>query len=250
MSEELNKQVGTEGAESPGDVQTEAAPGEATSSLSIEEQINAAVKAAVAEYEGTGGHLSRLKSKKDKEIAALKRQLAQQTSSRLEEAQQLIDSDPARAASLLVGIVEAQAQETRQQNASSELIDWQRRILTDLGANPDEDDETAIMAAEWANKILEDPDLAWDFPVEAAKRRLSAKEQELKEATKELAALKEGLPALIEAQVTKALVTAGITPEPTGDGEPAPREEDWRSLSPSALIKMGMRERAKKPIQR
>ena len=161
-----------------------------------------------------------------------------------------MESDPAQAAQLLAGIVEAQAQASLQEGRHQELVDWQYRILADLGADPEEDEEAAELVAEWADKVLEDPNLTWDFQQAAARFQLERKEKAAKEAAKELAALKDGMPDLIKAEITKALVGAGVIPEPTGEGGAPDKEEDWRKLPTGQLISKGLADRMKRPIQR
>jgi hypothetical protein len=258
MGEELNEQnVGAEAEAAPEAGQVEATSSEATTETTegqapdVQAQIDAAVQAVIDKYERKGdGHLAKLRSTKDKEIAALKRQLRERQNSQIAEAKELMDSDPAQAAQLLASIVEAQTQASLQDTKHQELVDWQHKILTDLGADPEEDEEAAELAAEWAEKLIEDPNLTWDFQQEAARLQLQRKEQAIKETTKELTELKEGMPDLIKAEVTKALAGAGIIPEPSDDGEPPQREENWRDQPSSQLIKQGLTERLKTPIQR
>lgn len=257
MGEELNtQQVGaeTEAPESgvtPAETTSSEATTEATGQApDITAQINAAVQAAIDKYEGKGGHLAKLRSQKDKEIAALQRQLQQQRTSQLEEAKALLESDPAQAAQLLAGIVEAQAQTSLQESRNQELVDWQYRILADLGADPEEDEEAAELVAEWSGRMLEDPNLTWDFQQAAARLQLERKEKAAKQAATELAALKDSMPDLIKAEITKALVGAGVIPEPSGEGVAPTREEDWRNQPSGTLIRDGLAERLKAPIQR
>ena len=95
MGEELNNaQVGAETEAPPSGTEAGVTPAETTSSEptteatgqapDIQAQIDAAVQAAIHEYEKKGGHLAKLRSKKDTEIAALKRQIQQQRTSQLE----------------------------------------------------------------------------------------------------------------------------------------------------------------------
>lgn len=261
MGEELNVQnVGGEpGAAPPPAVgagaSTEAptsseATTETTGAPDVQAQIDEAVQAAIREYEGKGGHLAKLRSKKDTEIAALKRQLRERQTSQIAEAKELMESDPAQAAQILAGIVEAQAQTSLQDTKHQELVEWQHRILTDLGADPEEDEEAAELAAEWAERLIEDPNLTWDFQQAAAQLQLKRKDEALKQTAKELTDLRDNMPDLIKAEITKALVGAGVIPEPTGDGTPPQKEEDWRNLPSGQLIKMGLEQRMKEPIQR
>jgi len=260
MGEELNEQVDATGAAteaSPAGASSEATTG-ATPTPEISPDVQALIDARAqetaekvrAEYEGKDGHLARLKSAKDKEVARLKKQLRDQQQGKVKEAKALIDSNPDQAAQILLSLAEEQDQQIAQEGAQSELIDWQHRILADLGADPAEDEEAAALVEEWATKIIEDPDQAWDFQQAAAQLQLTRERQATKQVSKELKELKEGLDSTVDAAVTRALVAAGIVPEATPDGGAPQKQEDWRKLSPSQLRKQGLQERAKRPIQR
>lgn len=257
MGEELNEQVDA-GTEAPAEgASQEAASSEATTEApqteapDISAQIETAVQAAIDKYEGKGGHLAKLRSQKDKEIAALQRQLREQQTGRMEEAQALLESDPAQAAQILAGIVEAQAQQSLQASKHQELVDWQYRILEDLGADPEGDEDAATLAAEWSERLVEDPNLTWDFQQAAARFQLERKEQTINKTTKELTELKESLPETIKAEVTRALAGAGIIPDPSEGGEPAPpKDSEWRKKPTGQLITDGLAARMARPIQR
>lgn len=262
MGEELNKQMGAE-TETPAaptsEATTETTTPATTEGTTQAPDIQAVIEKALAdheakvreEYERKGdGHLSKLRSKYDKRIAALERQIREQNTGRMEEARGLMESDPAQAAQILASIVEAQSQDAMESTARQDLGDWQRRILEDLGADLDSDEEAAGLATEWTDRLLDDPNLTWDFQQAAARLQLERKEKAAKQAAKELADLKENLPAQIQAEITRALVSAGVVPEPSGDGEPAERDENWRDLPAGQLIQKGLAERMKRPIKR
>jgi hypothetical protein len=261
MGAELNEQEvapGT-GAAPSGDTAAGAGTDQAASSAAtagttgapdIQAQIDAAVQEAIKQYEGEGGHLSRLKSKKDKEIAALRKQLQKQQKGKVEQAKALIESNPDQAAEILLGLAEEQDQQIAQGTAHQELVEWQHRILADLGADPEEDEEAAALAEEWAARLIEDPNLTWDFQHAAAQLQIGRERAASKEATKELKELKESLPETVNAAVTRALVAAGIVPEPSPEGGTPQREEDWRQKPASKLVKDGLAERKAHPIAR
>lgn len=252
MGEELTQQVeaGTGAAQQEASTVPAASSEpttEATPAPDMEAQIDAAVQEAIKAYEGKGGHLAQLRSSKDKEIAALKKQLRQQQQSKVEEAKKLIEENPGQAAEILLHLAEEQTQQIEQDSAQEQLVDWQHRILTDLGVDPDEDEEAAALVSEWAEKMLEDPNLTWDFQQAAAQLQIGRKDKALKETTKELKELKDGLDDMVSAAVTRHLVSAGIIAEPSPDGTAPPKDDQWRE-NPS--VARGLAKRRKQPIQR
>ena len=258
MADVLNPE---EGAVIPGTGPTgpdEGATTEAGGAVQLTPEIEAlitarseeAAAAVRAQYEGEDGHLAKLKSAKDKEVARLRKQLREQQKGKVEEAKALIESNPDQAAQILLSLAEEQDQQIAQDSAQSELIDWQHKILADLGADPAEDEEAAALVAEWGPRLIEDPNLTWDYQQAAAQLQLERERAANKEVTKELKDLKDGLDGMVNAAVTRALVEAGVVPEPTPDGGAPPKEEDWRTLSPTQLRKKGLEERRKAPMQR
>ena len=260
MDDVLSEQVDPTGAApeaspagAPSEATTEPTPAPEISEeiqTLIEQRATEAAEKVKAEYEGKGGHLARLKAAKDKELARLKKQLRDQQKGKVEEAKALIESNPDQAAQILLSLAEEQDQQIAQDSAQSELIDWQQKILADLGADPAEDEEAAALVAEWGPRLIEDPNLTWDYQQAAAQLQLERERAANKEVTKELKDLKDGLGGMVNAAVTRALVEAGVVPEPTPDGGAPPKEEDWRDLSPAQLRKKGLEERRKAPMQR
>lgn len=255
MTEELNEQVEAGAVtETGGEVTPSESMADGTQSAitpeAIQAQVDAAVQAAIDEYEKADGHLAKLRRKKDLEIAGLQKQIEEQRTGKLEEAQKLMASDPARAAQILAQLVEAQANQTTEAAKHRELLDWQHKILADMGTDPEKDEEAVALVEEWAPKLIADPRNTWDFQQAAAMQLLDRERKAAKEASAALAELQDGMGDLIKAEVTKALVGAGIVPDTDGGGAPATKEEDWRDLPPSKLIKMGLEDRKKKPIIR
>ncbi len=258
MSEELTQvDAGAEAIPSEGVDQVPAGPDATTTETAtpdLQTQIEAAVKAREAEvrteYEKKDGHLARLRSTKDKELAALRTQLRTAQQGRVEEAKSLLESNPDQAAAILLSLAEEQSEQIEQGGAHDELVSWQHRILADLGADPDEDEEAATLALEWGPKLLADPNLTWDFQQAAAKLTLDREREAARTANKELKELKESLPETVQAEVTNALVSAGIVPEPPPEGGAPAKDKDWRKLSASELRKQGLKDRQKAPVIR
>jgi hypothetical protein len=252
MSEELEQVgAGAEGATEAGQTQ---AGSETTTKIEIpsdlqpvvQAQVAAAVEAATQkvrdEYERKDGHLAKLRSTKDRELAQLRKQLSATRKQQVEEAEKLLESNPDQAAAILKALVAEQSTQIEQDGAHDELVSWQHKVLADLGADPDEDEEAATLALEWGPKLLSDPNMTWDFQQAAAKLVLDREREATKTANKELKELKESLPDTVKAEVTKALVSAGIVPEPTDEGGAPPGDDDWRKLSSSELRRRGIAE--------
>lgn len=260
MSEELEQVGGGIQEPSKKEAQVPARPGKPTEGAEltpdlaqgdVQAQIEAAVKAKEQEWqEKARSEAQKIQSAKDKELAALRRQLRAAQQKKVDEAKALLESNPDQAANILLGLAEEQSEQIEKDGAHDELVAWQHRILADLGANPEEDQEAALLATEWGPRLLTDPNLTWDFQQEAAKLVLSREREAVKTANKELKELKESLPETVKAEVTRALVSAGIVPEPTGEGGAPSTEDDWRNLSPAELRKLGVKERTKQPIKR
>lgn len=251
MTEELKQQqVDGEGAAPAGagaDPTSGAATTEATGAPNAEAQINAAVEAVIKEYEGEGGHLARLRSKLDSKIAELERQLRERDQATVQKAAKLMDSDPRRAAELLMAQAQAQTHAATQESAQRELVSWQKRLMSELGFDLDKDEEAAKLAAEWLPKMLQNQGMTHDFQQELAKQVHAREGTKRAAAEKELASLKEDLPNLIKAEVTRALADAGVTPAPEEGGTPANTNQTWRE-SPS--VSRGIAERRQRPIKR
>lgn len=260
MADELNEQVVDAGtgaaptAEPAAGASTEAATsGEATTEAGkapedTKAQIEAAVQEAVGKYEGKDGHLARLRSSKDKEIAALKKQLRQRQESNVEQAKALIESgDTQQAAQILLSQAEEQAQRIAQEGASHELLEWRDRVLADLGVDLEGDEDAAQFAQEWGERLLDDPQMTYDYQQAAAQFQLKRERDENKATKKRLADLEGGMEEAISAAVTRALVGQGIIPDPTPEGGQPSGNEDWRK-NPS--ISRGLKKRKENPVAR
>lgn len=171
------------------------------------------------EYEDKGGHMAKLKSKYDSKIAALEKQVRGKSRADLEEAKQLLEQgDPVKAARILSAQVETQLAQSERLAQQQEMRAWASGIMTDLGVNLDADEEAAEFTASWLQRIEQDPNEAWNFHQAAAKRRLEQAEQRANAAEKQAADLRTSIPAMIQAEITKTLAAAGLTPDPTGQG--------------------------------
>ena len=258
MADELNTQpAGAETDAAPAGASTEAAtPSEPTADSQPTPEVQAQIDAALAEreaqiraeYEATGGHISRVKSKKDKEIAALKKRLRDRQQSNVEQAKALIESgDNEQAAQILLSQAEEQAQRIAQDGAHQQLLEWRDRVLEDLGGNLEGDGDAAQFAAEWGERLLDDPQLTYDYQQAAAQFMLTRERAETKETKKRLADLEGGMEDAINTAVTRALVGQGIIPAPTPEGGQPSGNEDWRK-SPS--VKRGLATRRQNPVAR
>ncbi len=254
MSEELKPQVGAgAGAEAPPATSEGAATTETTTGIAPEMQqaIDTAIARIKQEYEGKGGHIAKLKSSYDTQIAQLKRQLQERTKSEYQEAVQLMEAgDYEEAARQLAAQAQVYQQQQEQDAQVGALADWARSILGGLGYDLESDQEAAEYATEWLEKIQNNRDYAWEFIMDASQKKLGAERQKAETAQKELAKVQEGIPTLVKAEVAKALTEAGLTPTPTPEGGTPPTEEDWRKMSTGKLIQQGLAQRARAPVNK
>lgn len=260
MSEEL-EQVGTGGEGIEGGAPSPDASSDGTQETQDTPQLGDDIKALIEQkvnelreqYEGPGGKIALIQSKKDKEVAAIKRQLREVQQQRqtevkqeYERAQGLMRTDPAKAAQIMQALYESQQQAAVMENQTQQMAEWMEKVMTGYGLSP-EDQEMADFAGEWFEKLIEDPDLTYDFQQAAGVRAVEAKDKEIRQAHKELKELKDGLGDLVKKEVTRLLAGAGITPSPTDDGTPPPaKDDDWRKLSSGQLIAKGLEERRRR----
>lgn len=215
----------------------------------IKAMIEAAVKEVRESYEGPGGKIAQIQSKKDKEVAEAQKQLKELRRAQLarsqeeyKQAQGLMQTDPRKAAQMMQALYESQAQAAMMENQTQEMADWMDRVMRDMGLST-EDDETGAFAREWFEKLMDDPDLTYDFQQAAAMRLGEIKDSEIKARDSELKQLRDGLPDMVKQEVTRILAASGLTPALTDDGTPAKKKESWRSKGPQALINEGLAER-------
>lgn len=240
---------GTGAAGSTGEGATTETGGAADLSPEVQALIDTRTKEALealrAEYEGKDGHIARAKSAKDKQIAALKKQLAEQSKGQLEEAKKLLATDPERAGQILIGLAEQQTEQITRDDAQAQLLSWQGKILEDLGADPAEDEDAAKLVEEWAQRLMENPDLTWDFQQAAAQLQLSRERKARQSTEKRLADLEGGMEDAISAAVTKALVGAGVIADPSPEGGKVPTG-DFDRERPS--VARGLAKRKANPV--
>lgn len=215
-----------------------------TASPDLKTMVEEAVKEVRAEYEGKGGHLAKLRSSYDKQIAELKRQVGQQQRAKMEQAQGLLDAeDYEEAAKILYSQMEELQGQTMRESQRSEMADWVDEIMTDLGYDLEEDEEAATLAAGWLDRLIEDDRLTWQFQQEVARKQIEAKQEAAQAAQKELAKFKEDLPSLIKSQVAQILTDAGFAPDTSGDGAAPKQTTDLTQLSEAELWKIGTAQR-------
>ena len=171
----------------------------------IAQQVKAQTEALRKEYEGEGGHISKLKSTKDKEIARLQRQVAEKQEVDRRRALDLMESDPAAAAKDLAAQVQALTQQTQYQQFESQMDGYVRKSVEDLGLDI-EDEETAKRVAGWMPRLLEDQTLEGAFQHDLAKINNEQKDKLVSQLRKQVDAQKEEIPKLI----ARALEEAGI----------------------------------------
>lgn len=227
--------VSGEGAGGP-EGAAEGSTGETALTPELEALVEARVQGVREEYEGAGGHLARLKSAKDKEIAAVQARLAQRDEQVLAEAMQLAETDPQRAVQMMAQQQQQLMQRGQRERAVAELSQWAERVANDLGVDLDTDEE----AAKALGALLErGPDYAHEFQQVVAKQVAARADK----AEKKFAKLEESLPGLIDRTLEAKLAEAGVGKvDPASPRRPAGANPIKNEMDPGRLITDGYQE--------
>lgn len=210
------------------------------------------------EYEGEGGHLSKVRAAEQKRAAELERKLReferkerQQAQMELEQARKVAQRDPAAA-----------AQHYEQALARQQALDQQRDFAeawaefaeseADLVGLDMEDPEVQDLVSESLAGLIEAgrqgetqgraAEMAYrrkliEFSKSKEEKRYQSVAEELATAKKEI----ESIPEIVEKQIRATLADAGVVPEVTAGGAPKKqKEDDMSNLSPSQKIQAGI----------
>jgi len=196
----------------------------------LEALVEARMQALREEYEGKDGHLARLKSAKDREIAQVRARLAERDEQDLQEAMQLAESDPRRAAQMMAQQNQQLMQRQQRERAVAELSQWAERVASDLGVDLDTDEE----AAKALGVLLEHgPDYTHEFQ-QAMGRRAGVQRDE---AMKALQKMEESLAARIDRALEAKLAEAGVGKVEGGSPRtPAGRNAIKNETDPGRLL--------------
>ena len=203
----------------------------------VDAQVKEAMEKVRAEYEEAGGHLSKLRSKKDQEIAKLRKELEAREQAEYQEALELARQDPRGGVERLAGMVEGMKSRRQLEQQQAELAAWSDRVLEELGLDPDD-----VAVAEVVRQVgpLESEGASYAFLGEMGKLARMKEAEGRKKAEQELARTLEGLPGLVNAAVAKQLAASGIG-SVDGSEVQAPAQENpiQNVQSPSKLLSMG-----------
>ncbi|NIP95937.1 MAG: hypothetical protein GWO24_21880 [Akkermansiaceae bacterium] len=203
----------------------------------VEAQVEAAVAGVRAEYEESGGHLSKLRSKKDKEIARLRKQLDEREQADYQEALELAQRQPEQAVERLAGMVQGMQSRRALEQQEQELQAWAGGVLEELGLDP-EDDAVQEVAARVGPLTGEGASYAY-----LGEMGKLAREQEAgarKKAERELAQTLEGLPGMVNAAVAKAMAASGLGTVDGSEQQAPAQDNPIKNVdSPSRLLAMG-----------
>lgn len=210
--------------------------------------LEAAVEKVRQEYESPGGHIAKLKSSYDKKIGKLESQIAQGQQAKYQEAMGYLEGgDFESAAQILAGQVQALTGNQQAEQQAQQWTNWIQTVMTDLGADLENDEEDAQFATEWLSRIMQDEHASWDFHQAAAQRQVNKAREHEKAVKDELKKFQDAIPELIKQQATRLLAEAGVLPEASGEGG-QPNQADWRELPAGKLIAQGIA--ARQPIRR
>ena len=203
----------------------------------VDAQVKAAMERVRAEYEQSGGHLSKLRSKKDKEIAELRKQLDEREKADYQEAMRLAQQDPDQAVERLAGMVQGMQSRRALEQQEQELQAWASGVLEQLGLDP-EDEAVAEVAKEVGPLTSEGASYA--FLGEMGKLARMKEAEARKAAEKELAQVMEGLPGMVQAAVAKQLAASGIGAVDGAEQQAPAQDNPIKNIqSPSRLMAMG-----------
>jgi len=209
-------------------------------------EVKALIEAEVAkvkgEYEGKGGHIAKLKSEYDKKLARFERQQQQRQMAEYQDVTgRLAELDPA-----LAGQVSALMSQQTHEAQRQQMADWAQMVMEGMGYDLDGDEDAGQFLQESLEHLTEGEDAAWAFTVEAGKRLAAKKTEEAKVALAELQKVKDGLPDLVQQEVKRALVSAGMADLDFSEGGPVKSEDAWRTKPPSQQVADGIAARRAK----
>lgn len=221
--------------------QVESSAASTPSTLDVE-ALKAEIEAKIkAEYEGKGGKMAKLQSR----LAQQERELTERQRGEHARAQQLLESgDSDGAARILVTQNEALLRAQSAGAATAEARGWGEKIVTDLGA--EWDDETEQLAAE---TIYQGPEWAFDFQQKVAKLARDREREARIAAEKKLKDTVDGLPAFIKQEVAQAITgKPWSSPDASEGGGRAPSADFWKK-DPDARMKDVLEREAKERLQ-
>ena len=214
----------------------------------IEQQVQTATDALREEFEGEGGHVSKIKSVKDKEIAKLNRQLQEQQEAGRKRALDLMDSDPAEAARQFEAQNKVYVEQQQYQQYQDQMGAYVDKTLEEYGLDA-EDAEIAKSAAEWTQRLMQDEKLGADFQHAMGQLRLEQKDEQVTQLQKQLDAQQEEIPKLITQGIARAMESAGIGDVDLSPGGPSGKSGSVHGKYAAANVKDGI-DAARKEMQR
>jgi hypothetical protein len=220
---------------------------------SLKTQIREEIK---GEYEGKDGHIAKLRSSLDKQLANQRRELEQLRAARLQQARVLKDEDPAAAADLMLAYVDELQGERFTDSNRQEWQNWIGEQIEDVGLSL-EDEEVAQLAAQQAERLhaltvadrqrgtQEAMGGTIQFMSDLAKLIAQRKDKELAMKEKQIADDPAERSKLVRREIVRTLVDLGLAPELTEPGGVSKQDEDLTALSDAELIRRGIAQRKK-----
>jgi hypothetical protein len=220
----------------------------------IQAEVKAAQEAVRAEYEGDTGHISKLKSQRDRlknRLAKVERDERQRARAQHEHTRTLMESDPERAANLALGQNEQLLAQQAQIDQREEVSDWVLEIMGNMGYDLDDDEALALAEAK-TQKIVEGlpsgANYTYEVQQELARGLVASRDDTIAASEKKIKAMEDGLQAMVREEVTRA-VAGGNSPDGGAPGTGA-TAETWRTKPSGQKRKDGLAKRRANPVRK
>jgi hypothetical protein len=201
----------------------------------IQAIVEAKLKETAAKYESD---IAKLKSGYDKKLAAVEKAKADRRQAEIQQALQLKGVDPEAAVNVLAGhLAELTAAEQAQAGAA-QVDEWRERVLTEMGLDP-ADEEVVELVRGLGPATSQD--YGYSLLGEAGKLATAR----AKKAEAKAEELTKSLPELVAAEVKRALVEGGFSPDLAGPTGGSSGTNKWRDQPGPVLVAKALeRERA------
>jgi hypothetical protein len=209
----------------------------------VAEKVAAAVAGIKEEYEGKGGHLSKLKSSYEKQIAELRRAEQERQAKEIQQALALAEVDPAQAAQVMAGQLQAMHAGRQAEAAEVQMREWAEGVLEKLGLSAD--DQEVVDKAKAIGPLTQ-AGASYEYLGEMSTLALERERKARKQAEKAVAEL----PEMVNQAVARALAASGIAVPETAEGAAPPRGDIRTIQSPSKLLSLGLQGHLGQPPRR
>jgi hypothetical protein len=212
--------------------------------VSLQDYVASEVKKTIEKYEGPEGDIAKAKSAAAKRVSEAERKLHERQGADFQQAQAIMEENPAQAAQMLSQQVESMQAQGRIDKAGQEWHGWVESEYKDAGLSTSEyateiqtaADELLAQAMQGGGEAI-----ALDWQKDFNAKQMAKKDKAMK-------TLEESIPGMITSEVMSAIIKAGLAPDPaTGTAGP-PKDEtpEWQSWDADVQIRHGIDEARKK----